>query len=312
MVVVLVVPIEEAGGRSFWRPRCSRSAGGSCGWYLRVLKWLSENGLSLEVCGRLCERVTPRSASSRAVALAFIGPPRSACKVSWPGGTLCLAMASSNSGLNSSGALRIGDTPADHAAAEDVEDDVEIEVTPFGWPHQLGDVPGPDLIRTFRQQLGLPVDGMAQLLAPFADFAVSGRGCGTWCGSSSGRRLHRAGWRRSRPVPGRRSAARAADPAPPAVAGRSTPAPASASDGGSPAARPDGRARRCTLARETPSAAQAAAVMPLVRRECHDRVRQGSSPFGASGMPSSSATFFWRSMMASARFRRSARRALSR
>jgi hypothetical protein len=52
------------------------------GWALRVLKWLSENGLSLEVCGRLCERVTPRSASSSAVALAFIGLPRSACKVS--------------------------------------------------------------------------------------------------------------------------------------------------------------------------------------------------------------------------------------
>ena len=24
------------------------------------------------------------------MALAFIGPPRSACRVSWPGGTLCL------------------------------------------------------------------------------------------------------------------------------------------------------------------------------------------------------------------------------
>ena len=29
-----------------------------------------------------------------------------------------------------------------------------------------------------------------------------------------------------------------------------------------------------------------------VRSECHDCLRQGSSPFGASGMPSSSATFF--------------------
>jgi hypothetical protein len=28
--------------------------------------------------------------------LAFIAPPRSACNVNWPGGTACLAMASSN------------------------------------------------------------------------------------------------------------------------------------------------------------------------------------------------------------------------
>src|ERR1700723_3503010 len=95
---------------------------GNCDWYVSVLKWLSGNGLSLDTCGRLCERVTPRSASSKAVAvaLAFIGPPRSACRVSWPGGTLWLAMA-------------------------------EIEVTPFGWSHQLGDVPGPDLVRPFGQ-----------------------------------------------------------------------------------------------------------------------------------------------------------------
>ena len=39
------------------------------------------------------------------------------------------------------GAFGIGDTPADGAAAEDVEDDIEIEVGPFGWPHQFGDIP---------------------------------------------------------------------------------------------------------------------------------------------------------------------------
>jgi hypothetical protein len=41
-----------------------------------VLKWLSENGLSLDVCGL----VTPRSASRTAVVLAGTGPPRSACR----------------------------------------------------------------------------------------------------------------------------------------------------------------------------------------------------------------------------------------
>jgi hypothetical protein len=74
--------------------------------------------------------------------------------------------------LEQRGALCIGDAPANHAATEDVEDDVEIEVTPFGWPHQLGDIPGPDLVRPVGQQSGLPLDRMAQLLAAFADFAV--------------------------------------------------------------------------------------------------------------------------------------------
>src|SRR5271165_7086447 len=55
---------------------------GNCGWYFRVLKCASENGLSFEVCGLLCDLVTPRSASRKAVGLAFIGPPRSACSVS--------------------------------------------------------------------------------------------------------------------------------------------------------------------------------------------------------------------------------------
>ena len=34
--------------------------------------------------------------------------------------------------------FRVGHTPADHAPAKDVEDDVEIEIRPFRRPHQLG------------------------------------------------------------------------------------------------------------------------------------------------------------------------------
>src|SRR6185369_3538599 len=67
--------------------------------HIRVLKCASEKGLSFEVCGLLCDLVTPRSASRKAVGLAFIGPPRSACSVSWPGGTSCLTKASSKRAL---------------------------------------------------------------------------------------------------------------------------------------------------------------------------------------------------------------------
>src|SRR3954465_3172073 len=52
-----------------------------------------------------------------------MGPP--AWRVSWPGGTACFSRVSSNSAWNRVG---IGDAPADDPAAEDVENDVEIEV----------------------------------------------------------------------------------------------------------------------------------------------------------------------------------------
>ena len=72
------------------------------------------------------------------------------------------------------GAFGVGDAPADDAAAEDIEDDVEVEVGPLGRADELGDVPGPDLVGRFGQQFGLLVDGMTQLLAAGADLTVGG------------------------------------------------------------------------------------------------------------------------------------------
>src|SRR5208283_4702924 len=46
------------------------------------------------------------------------------------------------------------------------------EVGPLRWPHQFGDVPGPDLIGFLRQKFRLLINRMAQLLAAFPDFAV--------------------------------------------------------------------------------------------------------------------------------------------
>ncbi len=75
-------------------------------------------------------------------------------------------------GLEQGSAFRIGNAPADDPAAEDVEDDVEIEVAPFGWAHQLGDVPGPDRVGGFGQQFGFAIDRMPHLVAAFADLLV--------------------------------------------------------------------------------------------------------------------------------------------
>ena len=65
-----------------------------------------------------------------------------------------------------------GHHPADDVAAEDVENDVEVEVGPLGRPEQFGDVPRPDLVGAGGQELGFRVTGMAQLVAPLAHLAV--------------------------------------------------------------------------------------------------------------------------------------------
>ncbi len=73
--------------------------------------------------------------------------PRSAWMVSWPGEMFCLAQVSLDQPCGEAGALAVGDHPADHVAAEDVEDHVQVEVGPLDRALELGDVPGPDLVR---------------------------------------------------------------------------------------------------------------------------------------------------------------------
>jgi hypothetical protein len=70
------------------------------------------------------------------------------------------------------GAFGICDAPANHPAAENIQDHVKKEIGPFRRPHQFGDVPRPDLVGHFGQQFRLLVDGMTQLPTPFANFAM--------------------------------------------------------------------------------------------------------------------------------------------
>ena len=147
------------------------------------------------------------------------------------------------------------------------------------------------MIGPFGKEFGRPVDGMAELIAAFADFvvlvkdAIHGADRAVvdalieQAGVDFGRRLvgearrvqqiqhdlllrttQRAGRLRSRATDRRR---------------RGKP--------GTPALHAGTRDPK----RGTGRGGHAA-----VRSECHDCLRQGSSPFGASGMPSSSATFF--------------------
>ena len=52
-------------------------------------------------------------------------------------------------------ALPIRHHPSHDVAAEDVHDDVEVEVAPLPRPQQPCDIPGPDLARARRHQLGV-------------------------------------------------------------------------------------------------------------------------------------------------------------
>jgi len=73
----------------------SSNRAGNSGRYFSVLKFDSEYGLSLEVYGRLCVFVMPRSASKKATGLARCGAPRSACSVRILGVICCCSVACS-------------------------------------------------------------------------------------------------------------------------------------------------------------------------------------------------------------------------
>src|SRR5260370_23391324 len=62
--------------------------------------------------------------------------------------------------------------PPGDVAAEDIEDHVEIEVSPLGWSEQLGDVPTPELLGSRSQKFRLLVRRMRELVAAFAGFAL--------------------------------------------------------------------------------------------------------------------------------------------
>ena len=73
------------------------------------------------------------------------------------------------------GAFAVGQHPADDAAAEDVDDDVELEIAPLGWSLELGNVPRPHLIGSGGEQFGLGIGGMGQLVTALTNLVVGGQ-----------------------------------------------------------------------------------------------------------------------------------------
>lgn len=79
-----------------------------------------------------------------------------------------LGGAVGNKLLGQLGGFLLGHHPADDVAAEDVEDDIQMEAGAPDRPLQFRDVPTPDLIGHYGQQFRFGVLGMAQLVATLA------------------------------------------------------------------------------------------------------------------------------------------------
>ena len=93
------------------------------------------------------------------------------------GFNVLLATALGDEALGERGTFSVSQHPANHVAGEDVEDDVEVVVGPLDGATKLRDIPRPNLVRRFGQQLRLGVVRMASLVPALSDLAVLRRCC---------------------------------------------------------------------------------------------------------------------------------------
>src|SRR5437016_12172084 len=66
----------------------------------------------------------------------------------------------------------MSDHPTGDVTAENIEEDVQVEVRPFRGAEQLGYIPAPQLIGGGGHELGLLVGRMRQLIAALTNLAV--------------------------------------------------------------------------------------------------------------------------------------------
>jgi len=65
-----------------------------------------------------------------------------------------------------------GDHPADHVAAEDIQNDIEVAVRPFHGAQKLAYIPGPYVIGGGRQEFRLLIDRVAELVPALLDLRL--------------------------------------------------------------------------------------------------------------------------------------------
>jgi hypothetical protein len=141
---------------------------GNSGRYFKVLKWLSEKGLSSETCGRLWVFGDAQIGEQKGHGLGGHGGTPVGVEGELAGDDLVLGTGFGDELAGQFLALPMRHHPADDIPAEDVEDYIEVEVGPLGGAQQLGDVPTPELIGSGGQQLRFLVGRMDELVAAFA------------------------------------------------------------------------------------------------------------------------------------------------
>src|SRR5229473_2106167 len=139
---------------------------GKSGRYLSVLNWASEYGLSSETCGRLWVLATSRSTSKAATGLRRFAGAAIGMQRQRAGGDVMLGHGLGDQRFGQLRGLPQGDHPADHIAAEDVEDHVQVIATPLDRALEFRDIPTPHFIGPHRQQFRLGVGRMDDLVAP--------------------------------------------------------------------------------------------------------------------------------------------------
>lgn len=151
MVVLVVVPCEKRLAKDSGILNGAEAFG-----KLRTVLQVFELGLGDRVVvtdvGAAVGFENPRSTSSSATAFDFMLDPRSACRVNWFAAMFWLLQLCEIGRLAKAACLSVGDHPADHVAAENVDDHVQVKVGPLDRVFQLGDVPGPYLVRPSGQQ----------------------------------------------------------------------------------------------------------------------------------------------------------------
>ena len=88
------------------------------------------------------------------------------------GFNVLLATALGDEAFRERGTFSLCQHPANHVAREDIEDDVEVVIGPLDGAAKLGDIPRPNLVGRFGQQLRLGVIRMAPLIPALSDLVV--------------------------------------------------------------------------------------------------------------------------------------------
>ena len=202
--------------------------------------------------------VTPRSARSRATGLLLDRAATVRLKGELVGFNVLLATALGDEALRERRTFSVSQHPANHVAGEDVEDDVEVVVGPLDGATELRNIPRPNLVGRFGQQLRLRVVRMARWFRRLGPRRAPPKS-DTSCESSRGRFPRPEAW----PTPGRAPCRRTAHSARPRGLPRAQSRRGLGAAEDAASVRASAWRLRYSVERATPRASQASVVCPI-------------------------------------------------